>query len=143
AWAPGIADAAGDRAEPALVVGVGKSAGKDRADIAGQPAVLAFNPDDPVRVELPVVTCLHASEETAVAVVAGPKAGEIAVARERAAKVTTDIEAGPCEDLRWGRVVGPVAVGGRRARTQIGGANRQRRAEDGDCQRGRQNLVHG
>src|SRR6516165_9185230 len=39
---PSVADAAGHRAESALVVGVGESAGEDGADIAVEPAILGL-----------------------------------------------------------------------------------------------------
>src|SRR5207237_2848119 len=86
---PGVADTAGDRAEAALVVGVGDAAREHRADAAGEPGILAFDADHEVRVELPVRTDLHAAEETAVAVVAGGEAAELVVAGERAADMAT------------------------------------------------------
>src|SRR5690349_12678057 len=92
---PGVADTAGNRAEPALVIGVGEAAREDSADIAGQPAILAFEACDPVRIELPVRAGLQAAEHPAIAIIAGGKAAEIIVARERAADMAADIEAGP------------------------------------------------
>src|SRR4051794_29817066 len=120
---PGVADAAGDRAETALVVGVGDAAWEHRADAAGEPGILAFDADTEVRVELPVRAGLQTAEETAVAVIAGGEAAEIVVAGERAADMAADIEAGP--------VVNRGGIGGRRrllivTATQIASARRGR-----------------
>src|SRR5579871_1155442 len=96
AGTPSVADAAGDRTKTTLVVGVDLAAREDDAAVvAGNKGVLGFSTDHPVRVELVVSPALEAAEETAVAVVAGDEAVEIAVTREHADEVATDIEAGP------------------------------------------------
>src|SRR5205085_2311743 len=110
---PGVADAAGHRAEPALIVVIGEAAGEYRADIAAEPAVLSFGADHPVRSELVIRAALQTAEETAVAVVARAQAVEIIVARECAADMAADIEAGPVVDRR--RIDGSLGIRSSRA----------------------------
>src|SRR5579872_2824560 len=80
AGTPSITEAAGQRAEPVLVVGIDGAAGEnDAAIVAGNPAVLGLGTNHPVRAELVIGAALQAAEEPAVAVVAGRQATEIGV----------------------------------------------------------------
>src|SRR5260370_2880917 len=95
---PGVADAAGHRAEATLVVGVdvtGAGAGEGNAVVVvAEPAELAFDTKDPVRSELVVSAGLHAAEEAAVVAVVGGAGETVVVALARAADVTADVETG-------------------------------------------------
>ncbi|MGY4499063.1 hypothetical protein ACVWYH_002994 [Bradyrhizobium sp. GM24.11] len=88
--------------------------------------------------ELPVCASLQTTEETAVAVVAGGEAVEIVVARERAAEMRADIEAGPVVDRRGiGRRFVVIGAG-----TEIGTDGRGRRAQCEQRNGRKQNLLH-
>ena len=136
---PGVADAAGDRAESALVVVVNEAAREGRVEVAiAEPAVLALDADDPVRRELPVGAGLHAAEQ-AGAVVAEHEAVEIVAAAEGAAEMAADIEAGPVVDRRGiGRRL--VVVGRARRDRRRGPARRRRRLRGPHG--GEQELLH-
>src|SRR6185312_5670264 len=82
-------------------------------------AVVGFQTKHPVRGELVIITNLHTAEERAVAAAAEHV---VVVAAERAADVTTEIEAGPVVDLRR-NVGGSLRVG---ARGKVGGVRGKR-----------------
>src|ERR1700744_5118021 len=93
---PGVTEAARDGAEATLVVREDGVARKhDAAVVAAEPAVLGFCTHDPVRCELVIGAALQTAAETAVAVVAGGQAANVAVARERATEVRAEVKAGP------------------------------------------------
>src|ERR1700730_15807204 len=96
--APGIAEPAGDRSKLIVLGGDQHAAREDHAVVVvvAQPAVLGFGTENPALGELIIGTTLHAAEEAAIV------AGQAVVARERAADVTADIEAGPFVDRRGG-----------------------------------------
>ena len=122
---PSVADAAGDRTKATLVVGIDRAVREHDAVVVAEPAVLAFDTDDPVGSELVVGAALQAAEEAAAAVVV-ERAGEAVVAAEFTADMAADIEAGPIVDRRdIGRSLGVV----RRARSEIGGKCWHGRAE--------------
>src|SRR5262245_35771344 len=96
---PGVADAAGHRADAAAIIAVDVAVRERDIDgVATEPGVLGFGTDHPVRRELPVETTLHAAEEARVIVAAGNEAVEGVVVAEGGAEVTADIEAGPVVD---------------------------------------------
>ena len=115
---PGVAEPAGHRAELVGIGGHERAARKQHAVIvaAGQPAVLGFGAEHPVRRELIVEAALHAAEEAGVAALQG------VVTRKGAADMAADIEAGPViDDL--GRGIG------RRLGVRVGPAYRPQRLE--------------
>ena len=133
---PGVADAAGHRAEALLVVAEHHATDVNRVGVAVQPAVLGFDTEHPVRGELPVVTTLHTAEERGV-VVAGRASGNAVVADEGAADVTTDVETGPVVDRGRRNVSRGLGVGTRR---EVGGSGR---GGEGDQRHGaEQELLH-
>src|SRR6195256_2925180 len=92
---PGVAEPAGDRSKLIVVRGDQHAAREQHASVAAaKPAVLGFDTEDPGGGALIIEAALHAAEETAVV------AAQAVVARERAANVATDIEAGPVVDRR-------------------------------------------
>src|SRR5205823_1595135 len=124
---------------------VGETAREDRADNAGEPAILAFEADDPVRVELPVRASLKAAEHAAVAVVAGGEPVDNVIAGERAADMGADIEAGPAVNRRsiGGRIrIGRGRVGRGRAVDEVGGGSRELCTEGCDRCGDKQQLLH-
>src|ERR1700730_3746284 len=96
---PGVAEAAGHRAEATLVVGVDKTGAREgnAVVVVAEPAPLAFNAEHPVRRELVVSADLQTAEEAAV-VAAAVGADETIAAIERAADVAADVETGPLVD---------------------------------------------
>src|SRR5712691_1646722 len=92
---PGVADPAGDRSKLVVARGDQEAAREQHASVAAaEPAVLGFDTEDPGGGELIIEAALHAAEETAIV------AAQAVVARERAADVATDVEAGPVVDRR-------------------------------------------
>src|SRR5882762_1933606 len=92
---PGVAEPAGDRSKLVVVRGDQHAAREQHASVAAaKPAVLGFDTEDPGGGELIIEAALHAAEETAIV------AAQAVVARERAADVATDVEAGPVVDRR-------------------------------------------
>src|SRR5260370_267763 len=93
--APGIAKPTGDRSKLVAIGGDESAEREEHAGIvAAQPAVLGFDTQDPAGGELIIKTALHAAEEAGIA------ARQAIVARESAADVTADVEAGPVVDRR-------------------------------------------
>jgi hypothetical protein len=134
---PGVAEAAGDRADPALVAGVDEAAGEGRVEAAiAEPAILAFQAEHPARRELPVGANLQAAED-AGAVIAEHEAAEIVAAVEGAADMAADIEAGPVIDRR--RVGGGLLVV---AAAEIGAEGRRGGADGREGRKGEQDLLH-
>src|SRR5579872_1087389 len=117
---PGVTDAARDGADATLVVGEDVAIREyDAAVVAGNPGVLGFRADHPVRGELIVSAALHTAEEAAVVVVTGGQAAEIGIAREHAAEVAADVEAGPViERSDIGRRLGIGGGPGRKVGSQ-------------------------
>src|SRR4051794_34753833 len=104
------ANAASHRANGSLVVGVDKAAGEDHTVVVPEPAVLPFETNHPVGSELVVRADLHASEESAIVIVAGDEPVEIVVAGEGAADMPANVETGPVVDgcgVRSLGVIGP------------------------------------
>src|SRR5580704_229068 len=93
--APGVAGAAGDRAE---LVAIGRDQAATRKRHAGvvavHPAILGFDAHHAIGRELVVEAALHAADEAGVA------ASEVVVAGKSAADMAADIEAGPVVDHR-------------------------------------------
>src|SRR5215471_20697992 len=103
---PGVADAAGHRADAAAIIGIDEPVREYGVDVvAAEPGVLGFGTDYPGRRDLPVEAALHTTEEARVVVAAGNEAAEGVVVAEGAAEVTADVEAGPVVDgsrnRRW------------------------------------------
>src|SRR5258705_1244623 len=106
---PSVAEPAGDRAKLVVICGDKGASGKEHAIVVvGKPAVLGLGTDHPVGCELVIEAALHAAHEPAAASL------QAVVARERAAEVAADIEAGPVVNHLRRRIGRSLGVGARR-----------------------------
>src|SRR5215468_1775084 len=131
--APGVADAAGYRAELVGVGGYQRARRKqDTVPGAGQPGILGLQTHYPIGRELVVEAALDTAKEACVV------APERIVAGKRSTNMTADIEAGPVIDhLRRG--IGRSL--GVRARRNVGCRGRCCQRKQGDC--AEQVRLHG